>query len=315
MPNWNNVLVYVDGRPESELALAESLRLVESTGGRATVLDVLHYLPARIPTGLLAMEQSELLSLMIDQRREQLDEDVERLRGSAKVDVRVTHGSPAFELVRQAVRGKHDLIVKAARGRDVKHMTSFGSTALHLVRKSPVPVMLMSPNPHLLDAPKVLCALELDDPDSRQQLNRTLLRAAANLATVYGAELHVVHVHDAPRALVYRAFLSGELFERFCRERQEMLEAQLTALLATELAGVAHVHAHLLDGDPADTLVHFVETQDVSHLVMGSVAHHERGFLLGSFAEDVLTRVDCSVMTLKPHDFVTPIEIDVPSAA
>jgi nucleotide-binding universal stress UspA family protein len=315
MPYWNNVLVYADGRPESELALAEALRLVESAGGRATVLDVLQHLPARIPTGLLAMEHVELLGLMIEERREQLDEDVERLRVSARVSIRVTHGNAAFELVRQAVRGKHDLIVKAARGRDLKHMTSFGSTALHLVRKSPVPVMLMSPNRALLEAPKVLCALDLDDLDTRQQLNRSLLQAAANLAASYGAELHVVHVHDAPAARLYRAFLSAELFERFCLERQELLTVRLTELLASELAGVPQVHAHLLDGEPSDALVHFVETQGVSHLVMGSVAHEERGFMLGSLAEDVLTRVDCSVLTLKPAGFESPIQIDVPSAA
>ena len=315
MPYWNNVLVYADGRPESELALGEALRLVESNGGRATVVDVLHYLPARIPPGLLALEQVELLALMMEQRREQLDEDVERLRESSRVSIRVTHGNPAFELVRQAVRGKHDLIVKAARGRDVKYMTSFGSTALHLVRKSPVPVMLMSTNRSLLEAPKVLCALELDDVDARQQLNRSLLRAAASLAASYAAELHVVHVHNAPAALVYRAFLSPELFERFCRERQELLAAQLMALLASELHEVPHVHSHLLDGDPSDTLVDFVKTQHVSHLVMGSVAHQERGSLLGSLAEDVLMRVDCSVLTLKPPGFETPIQLDVSSAA
>jgi universal stress protein E len=48
---------------------------------------------------------------------------------------------------------------------------------------------------------------------------------------------------------------------------------------------------------------------------MGSVARQERGFMLGSLAEDVLTRVDCSVLTLKPAGFESPIQIDVPSAA
>ena len=177
------------------------------------------------------------------------------------------------------------------------------------------PVMLMSPNRALLEAPKVLCALELDDLDARQQLNRSLLKAAANLAAAYDAEIHVVPVHDAPAALVYRAFLSADLFERFCRERQELLAVQLMALVASELPGSVRVHAHLLDGEPSDTLVHFIETHRVSHLVMGSVAHQERGFMLGSLAEDVLTRGDCSVLTLKPAGFETPIRIDVPSAA
>jgi nucleotide-binding universal stress UspA family protein len=261
------------------------------------------------------MDHAELVGLMVEQRREQLTEDVERLRLSSPVSVRVTHGNPAFELVRHAVRAKHDLIVKAARGRDVKHMTSFGSTALHLVRKSPVPVMLMSADRSLLEAPKVLCALELDDMDARQSFNRSLLNAAASLASVYGAELHVVHVLDSARASVYRAFLSSEAFETFCRDRQQQLATQLEGLVATELSGGAHLHVHLLDGDPADRLVDLVRARRMSHLVMGSVTRQARGLMMGGLAEEVLTRVDCSVMTLKPSGFTTPIEVDVSTAA
>lgn len=147
MTNWKNVLVYADGRPESSLAIAEALRLAEHSAGEVTALDVLHYLPARVPSGLLAMELAELLNLMQEQRLEQLLDETGGFRQRGKVDVQVAHGNPAFELIRRAVRGKHDLIVKTARGRDIKHMTNFGSTALHLVRKSPAPVLLVSPNP------------------------------------------------------------------------------------------------------------------------------------------------------------------------
>jgi universal stress protein E len=315
MPNWKNVLVYADGRPESSLAIAEALRFAEHVGGKATALDVLHYFPARVPTGLLALEEAELLSLMQEQRREQLLEEIDLLRLRSKVDVQVTHGNPAFELIRQAVRGKHDLIVKTARGRDVRHMTSFGSTALHLVRKSPAPVLLVSPQRALLEAPKVLCALELDDTDRRQALNRSLLAASRQLAAVYGADLHVVHVVDKQRTDAYRAFLSADVFERFVADRQRLLQEDLEKLLTSELAGVPRVHAHLLEGDPSDQLVDMVAKERFSHLVMGSVAHLSPGHLMGSLVEDVLTRVECSVLMLKPADFKSPVEAEVPTAA
>lgn len=315
MPSWNNVLVYADARPESSLAIAEGLRFAEYGGGQVTALDVLHYFPARIPTGLLALQEAELLGLMQEQRREQLLEEVEALRLSSKVNVQVTYGNPAFELIRQAVRGKHDLIVKTARGRDVKHMTSFGSTALHLLRKSPVSVLLVSPRRALLEAPKVLCALELDDTDSRHELNRSLLAASRQLAAVYGADIHVVHVVDKQRTDAYRAFVTPDIFERFTKDRHRLLGEDMESLLSSELRGVPHVNAHLLEGDPSDHIVALVQTQRFSHLVMGSVAHLSPGHLMGSLIEDVLTRVECSVLTLKPAGFKSPVEPEVPSAA
>lgn len=315
MSNWKNVLIYADGRPESAMALSQGLQLAERTTGRATALDVLHYLPARIPSGLLAMEEAELLGLMLEQRREQLIEDVERLRLSAKVEVRVTQGNPAFELIRQAVRGKHDLIVKTARGRDVRHPSSFGSTALHLVRKSPVPVLLVSPQRALLERPKVLCALELETRDGQDGLNRRLLKSASHLAAAQSAELHVVHVIDERRTAAYRNLLSGESFERFAQERHRAFQEDLERLLKRELAGESTVHAQLLEGEPADRLVGMVQQQRFSHLVMGSVAENGPGMLVGSLAEEVLSRVECSVLMLKPEGFKTPIAVDIAPAA
>jgi len=309
MSGWKNVLVYADGRPESSLALQAALRIAEHVRGAVTALDVLHYLPARIPTGLIALEQTELLGLMVEQRREQLLEEVEALRRQSKVDVHVTHGNPAFELIRRSARGKHDLIVKTARGRDVKHPTSFGSTALHLVRKSPAPVLLVSAEGALLETPKLLCALDLDESEAHHELNRRLLRASRELAAIYGAEIHVAYVIDRRGTEAYRAFLTAEAFERFAKERHRLLQQELESLLVGELGDVTELRVHLREGDPADELTDIVNGGRFSHLVMGSVVRARPGHLMGGLAEEVLSRVECTVLTLKPREFKTPIEV------
>lgn len=315
MPSWNNVLVYADGRPESKLGIKEALRLAQHVGGKATALDVLHYFPARLGAGLSGVAHAELLSLMQEQRREQLMEDIAGLSSEGAVDVDVTQGQPAFELILRAIRGNHDLIVKTARGRDLKHSTSFGSTALHLVRKSPTPVLLVSPRPGLLEVPSVVCALDLDDADARHALNRRLLASSRQLAQVYGADLHVVHVIDQHRTAAYRSFLTAATFERFASDRHRLLREDLEQLLRSELSELASVHAHLLEGDPADHLVRMVGELRASHLVMGSVTRHQSGQLVGGLAEEVLMRVECSVLTLKPDGFDSPIGARAPRAA
>jgi len=309
MSIWRNVLVYADARPESEVALAEGMRLAAHADGKALVLDVLHHLPTRVPLGLLAMAELELLELMLEQRKEQLHEDVERLRSLGPVPVKVTHGSPAFELIRHAVNGRHDLIVKAARGRDVRHMTSFGTTALHLIRKSPLPVLVVSADKRLLERPKVLCAVDIGDDEVRLELNRELLAAARSLAEVYAADLQVVHVLDARKTGAYRAFLGADAFGQFVHGWHRAIEKSLEQLLSQELKGVSSVRAQVIEGDPADVIVNLVAGEKVSHLVMGSVAHREPGLLIGSLAEDLLARVECSLLTIKPSGFETPVDL------
>jgi len=312
MSIWKNVLVYADGRPESEVALTEGLRLASHATGRVMAMDVIHHAPTRIPPGLLVLAQQELLELMLEQRDEQLQENMERLQMSAHVEVKVACGNPAFELIRQAASGRHDLIVKAARGRDVRHMTSFGTTALHLVRKSQVPVLLMSPDRRLLDGPKVLCAVDPTDDDTGLELNRALLSAACALAEVYGAQVHVLHVIDTQKLNVYRCLLSSDAFAQFVQGWHRTLQTSLEQLLARELHGLSGVHEHLLEGDPADTIVKMVAAEKVSHLVMGSVGHLEPGRFIGNLAEEVLSRIDCSLLTIKPSGFVTPIALATP---
>lgn len=309
MSIWKNVLVYADGRPEARMALAEGIRLAAHADGRATALDVLSQLPSRIPPGLLALAQDELLELIQEQRTEQLQEDVAGLQLLEPVTVRVTHGNPAFELIRHGVNGRHDLIVKAARGRDVRHLTSFGTTALHLIRKSPLPVLVVSPEQRLLERPKVLCAVDPSEDEAKIELNRRLLASARGLAEVYGADVHVVHVLDAQRIGAYRAFLGADAFAQFLQGWQRAVAKGLETLISQQLAGLPQAHAHLLEGDPSDVIVNLAEKEKVSHLVIGSVSHTEPGALIGSLAEDVLSRVDCSVLTMKPADFKTPVVV------
>ena len=77
------------------------------------------------------------------------------------------------------------------------------------------------------------------------------------------------------------------------------------------LRGLDGVHASSLAGDPGDVIVNLAEKQRVSHLVMGSAGRNAPGLFMGGLAEDVLSRVDCSVLTLKPAGFETPIDVNL----
>ncbi|MBW2245528.1 MAG: universal stress protein, partial [Deltaproteobacteria bacterium] len=67
---------------------------------------------------------------------------------------------------------------------------------------------------------------------------------------------------------------------------------------------------HLLMGDPSLVIPELVQEERVDLIVMGAVCRIGiPGFLIGNTAENVLQRVDASVLAVKPEGFVTPITL------
>jgi len=80
---------------------------------------------------------------VVEQRRAELEQLVKGLHRDLRVEVRVLMGTPFLEIVRAVLRDGHDLVIKDTEGRAAG--TLFGSTALHLLRKCPVPVWIDRP--------------------------------------------------------------------------------------------------------------------------------------------------------------------------
>ena len=68
---------------------------------------------------------------------------------------------------------------------------------------------------------------------------------------------------------------------------------------------------HLLKGEPEDVIPQFARDNAVDLIVMGTVALTGiAGLLIGSTAERLLRHVECSLLTVKPEEFVSPVKLD-----
>jgi nucleotide-binding universal stress UspA family protein len=64
-------------------------------------------------------------------------------------------------------------------------------------------------------------------------------------------------------------------------------------------------------GKPDNVIPEFVVSEGIDVLVMGTLARAGiSGVLIGNTAERVLRKLPCSVLTLKPDGFVSPVRIE-----
>lgn len=84
-----------------------------------------------------------------------------------QIRTKVLVGTPFLEIIREVLRSRHDLVVKAAEGG--RRALLFGNTDLHLLRKCPCPVWIDNPGHHARYA-RILAAVDPDPFDERRNV-------------------------------------------------------------------------------------------------------------------------------------------------
>jgi universal stress protein E len=204
-----------------------------------------------------------------------------------------------LEIVRAVKRGEADLVLVARRNQEGG--VGLGSVTKKLMRKCPCPVWVVKQDGK--SEPRVLVAATDLTP-----VGNRAVELAAMLAEMFRAELDVVHAWPLPLAVPVLPELDVPAQSRVDVEQHERAAR---ARFEHALAGLAlpvEFRQHLRCGAPSIAIQEVVERRDADLLVMGSVSRSGiAGLLLGNTAERLLDRVQCSILTIKPHDFVSPV--------
>lgn len=135
-----------------------------------------------------------------------------------------------------------------------------------------------------------------------------MIADARRLATIYSAELTLLHVVNPMYSFPATAISGPAMIpipEAIIADRQK----ELDQFAAPELQGLT-VRRFVYEGDPVDQIAGFVQSEDVSMIVMPTHGYGIlRRFLIGSVTAKVLHDVSCPVFTgvhLEHHDSATP---------
>ena len=81
------------------------------------------------------------------------------------------------------------------------------------------------------------------------------------------------------------------------------------ALICQHTSGGARVH--VVNGMAEFVIPDIAKSENIDLLVMGTVCRTGiPGFFIGNTAEKILDEVDCSVLTVKPETFQSPVKFE-----
>jgi nucleotide-binding universal stress UspA family protein len=317
MQFFKNILLFYNN--EFAGVKTEVIRLVKKNQAQLKIIDVFddfdQYNELLPPSGSI----DELKEVIISERQQAIMEHFEaEPEVAGRISFVLKFGNPVVEIIREALRANHDLVIKAATGNKNLKDRLFGNIAVKLLRKCPVPVLILKPS-DALSFHKILAPVDPEKPAEASETNnlsenpisKKILDIAVFMARLENSQLDILHCWYLPGETQLssgRARIETEKIEKM-KQMAEKIHTQRVISLAAkfDLSGIEH-SVIVQKGDPGHMIIDYAEKNKIDLIVMGTIGRSGlSGLLVGNTAETIIEKANCSVLTLKPEHYKSPI--------
>jgi len=321
---YRDILLVLTSGVDETATLGYAAALAEDHRSALTVVEVLTETSTGVEQGVSSPD--ELEEQMAESRRRRLEALVARLNVGLNVQTKVLVGRPHEEITREVVSNGRDLVLKAAEGGNGLKERLFGNDDSRLLKTCPCPVLLFRSIPPKPYRHRLVCAGVYQDEhpgghrDDRYAINHRILESATWLATAQFAELHIVHAWEAYGEQYLRSgrshlqFDADDYVESEQKRNRQALNACLSELresVTSDLLPAFNPVCHLVKGSHRDEIVRVAVSMEADLVVVGDLVHSGlTGLIVDSTAEAIIKHLDCSVLVVKPPEFVTPVVVE-----
>jgi nucleotide-binding universal stress UspA family protein len=259
-------------------------------------LTLLHVVPKSLP--ILAQRLAER------DARKALAAEVSHLAKSlprnATIEATVKIGVASKEIAACARSVKAELIVMGRGSRRAFRDVFLGSTAERVIRRGPIPVLVVRLRPRAAYGRPAL-ALDFD------QAAHAALDLVFRMLPAPRPQVAIVHAFDAPYPRLAYPSLSKDAAKELKRELQSEASHKLAKLVGPSLRRARGestsipIRTHIRYGSARTAIEKAVKQQANDLLVLGTRGYPRIAYMfLGTVAGDVLREVQCDVLVVPP---------------
>lgn len=292
---FKNILVAIDFKETEQAEIDHAMHLAKLHNAKITFMSVTPKLRSDAHLEISAMSPEERLELQVSKRLERLEGVAECVREQGiEVECISTSGQKSsIEIIKQVLRADHDLLMIAERDAKTFKNKLIGSTARELLRKTPCPVWAVHPD-HPGDYGHVMATIDVSKHEdiNNNSLNKAIVSDAIAIAKADNSQLSMLSIPPN----------DGEKPEQFDIIKSCLVENNVD---------IDNDKIILETGEVSTVIVENTKKHNVDLLVMGMLSRSGiAGFFIGNTVEKVMDDVECSILTVKPKEFVSPVTLD-----
>lgn len=294
-PIFKKVLVANDTLDGLDLALPKAAMIEHYSGAAVEVVEVVYDTIAEEPDRILpAAERANLIEGLKAAERNGLRSLIEPYEEKvADITSRVVWEKNIAEGILSTL-GEADILIKPISRHQALIDRLHAPLDWALTRAAPCPVLISKKA--WTDLNVVLAALDAGD-ESHQNLNRLILRSAADLSRILGCDLQVVSAYPSLGQSVSELQVATD-YEGIKADMRETRQSLIDALISELDAPVTHVH--LLEGHARDRIPALANEMGAVLTVLGTAAR--RGLsqlILGNTSEAIIGSLEGDLVTIR----------------
>jgi len=290
----------MDFSPSAGAALKQAEWLSRQTGAQIVLANVI---PDLSMSAYLGPYERELYQRELSKKAETTMRKVVADLNAKDLNIkfRTLIGEPFVEITHAVQTEGFDLVLAGTDGQGMWEKIFIGSTAKRLIRKCPSSVCIVKAG-HVNPPKVVLVATDFSD------VSLKAVQEGLWIAQQASAQFHLLHVidsKDVPEDLVSRIPKGSSMRQEIDAEASRRLDVFVGTLAVDR----TQIQVHMSWGTPWQEIRRISQHQSTDLIVIGTVGRSGiKGLLLGNTAEKVLDTCGCSILTVKPDGFVSPIE-------
>lgn len=299
---YDRILVATDFSAYATAAMTQAVWLARKTGAQIILANTIPDFSKSVHWGPQEREANQRTL------RERSDAAMRRAivdLNAMDLDVKLLTpaGEPFVEITRAVQEEGCSLVLAGTRGQAKWEQFLVGSTAKRLIRKCASSVWIVQAQ-HVGPPKVVLAATDFSE------VSLKAVKEGLEIAQQAGAEFHLLHVvdsNDVPEDVISQIPHGSSVRQKINEEAAKRLEEFLESLAVDR----TQIQVQLSWGTPWQEIQRIARHQAADLIVIGTVGRSGiKGLLLGNTAEKVLDACDCSILTVKPDGFVSPINND-----
>jgi universal stress protein E len=310
MSIYNNILVVADINNDEQPALARAMQLGRKSKSpcRVTFFLSIYDFSYEMTSMLSSEERDAMRAGVVHQRTQWMKEVAEPYEdNNIALDIKVVwHNRPYEAIIEQVYASGHEIVIKATRQHAALESVLFTPTDWHLLRKCPTPVLLVK-NHDWPENGHIVASVHVgSEQESHQKLNQAMVEQALDLSERLNATPHLVNAYPLtpPNITVELPEFDPTLYSDSVRGHHLKAMKELR-----QQYGLPEEQTSVEQGLAEDVISKSVSELKAGLVILGTSGRSGlSAVFIGNTAENVIDKVDCDLLALKPEGYISPLD-------
>ncbi len=298
---------------DEQLALERAITIAKrsSESSEITLFCTTYDFSYEMTSMLSADERADMHDSVVAQKMQFLNDIISRYELPERVSIRakiIWYNPPYEAIINEILENDYQLLVKATRQHGKIETTFFTPTDWHLLRKAPIPVLLVKERTWPENS-NILASVHVASEDSTHlDLNDKIVDEAQYFADALNSTAHLVNAYPSTPPSIH-----AELPEFDAVQYKDAIRGyHLTEMKALrQKYGIPEEQTHVYEGQTEEVISEVEDELQAALVILGTTARTGLSALfVGNTAESTLDLLNSDILVLKPDGYVSPLDSD-----